>query len=117
MANPEDNNNLEFTSLQWEAKSRQIDLREREQKLQARWVALVVGCLVLLFMAGILLYHLLCKSLLSETDEFSWTMVVTPIASITVITAALLIAAFRRYEDKDLDKIRDGASMGVDAAT
>ena len=113
MTNSEDNNDLEFTSLEWEQESLQLDLRERKQKQLIRWAALCIGCAVLLLMIFILLYHLFCGPLLPKTSEFSWVIIVAPITSITVITVALLVAVFRRYEETDLNKIREGISAGI----
>ena len=103
----------ELTSLKWEAKSRLLDLREREQKYWTRWAALGIGCAVLLLMVFILLYHLFCEPLLPKNSEFLWIIIVAPITSITVITVALFVAAFRRFEDKDSDKMHSGVSLGT----
>ena len=74
---------------------------------------------MLLLMIFILLYHLMCEPLLSKTSEVSWIMIVAPIASITIITVALLVAAFRQHEDKDLNlnDVRDVASATINASS
>ena len=72
-----------------------------------------MGVSVFAFMAYILFYHLFCKPLLPTEHHFSWVLVVAPITSITIITVALFVAAFRRFEDKDSNNVRDSVSLGA----
>ena len=89
-----------------------IRLREREvaQQLIVRWIAVTTGAAVMLFMAFILAYHLFYQPLLPIHAGFSWVMIVVPATSLTVIATALLIAAFRRFEDKDLETARSATA-------
>lgn len=114
----------EFKDFQEELESRYLQLeydhtglifREFNQRYRLRWWGLVIGGVSLVFMGGVLAYYLFCQPLLLMKHN-SWTLVVAPIASITVVTTALIASTF--YEGKSLDKItkrnldraRDGAT-------
>ncbi|MGA0543622.1 hypothetical protein [Neotabrizicola sp. VNH66] len=44
------------------------------------------------------------------SGAFSVAMIVAPIASITAITAALFVGAFRKFDEKDLEALGNGAA-------
>lgn len=94
----------ELTALQYEASRHRLFEREANQRVVVRWAVVFIGIIVVAFMAYILFYHLFCHPLLSTENEFSWIVIVAPVTSITVITVSLLVAAFRRFDNKDLDK-------------
>ena len=84
--------------------------RDAGQKFAIRWIAVVTGAAVMLFMTFILAYHLFYQPLLPIHAGFSWVMIVVPATSLTVIATALLVAAFRRFEDKDLETARSATA-------
>lgn len=98
-----------------EAAHAKLILREYNQKRYLRWCGLLIGGVSLVFMGGILVYHLSCWPLLSVGHNL-WALIVAPVASISVITVALLAATF--YEGKGLDKMnREGLDKARDSAT
>ena len=105
----------EFYFLRWNDRFRVIQ-RELVQRYRVQQIAVGMGVSVFVFMAYILFHHLFCKPLLPPEHHFSWVLVVAPITSITIITVALFVAAFRRFEDKDSSKVRDGVSLGANVA-
>ena len=100
----------EDVPLRSEVSLRRLRQREIGQQLIVRWIAVITGAAVMLFMAFIFAYHLFYQPLLPIHADFSWVMIVVPATSLTVIATALLIAAFRRFEDKDLETARSATA-------
>ena len=104
---------LEFQVLEFGAKIFALQHREQHQNYLIKWVAVVAGVVVILFMATIMM-HMLHKihwgPFQLASPAFSVAMIVAPIASITAITVALFIGAFKRFDAKDLDTVTSGAA-------
>ncbi|WP_273283207.1 hypothetical protein [Pseudooceanicola atlanticus] len=107
---------LEFELLEAEAKLKQLAHREIGQRYVIKWVAVVSGVLVIIGMACALT-HLVHKvfwgPFVFASPAFTVAMIVAPIASITTITVALFVGAFRRFEDKDLESFGNGVNAGA----
>lgn len=104
---------LEFELLEAEAAVRRFGHREIRQRYIIKWVAVCAGVVVILGMTGILA-HLVHEAFLGPflfaSPAFSFAMIVAPITSITAITVALFIGAFRKYEDKDIEAMGNGVA-------
>ncbi|WPZ30776.1 hypothetical protein T8A63_07375 [Sulfitobacter sp. OXR-159] len=102
---------FEFELLEAERALRKLLTREAGQRYWLRWIAVGAGCLVIVGMAS-LLWHLahivFWGPFVLVGPAFSVAMLVTPILSITTITVALFVGAFRKFEDKDIDTMSSG---------
>lgn len=87
---------------------RTLQIRETEQRIQIRQLVLIIGVAVLVVMA-ILAAHSMHKvmwgHILTVPRSYAIALIVAPIASITTITVALLVGAFRRFRESDADAI------------
>ena len=104
----------EDEGLKVERELRRLVWREIGQRFYIRWIAVGSGVAVMLLMAYVLFHHLFLQALLPQHSGFSWVLVVAPVTSVTVVTVALLVAGFRRFEDKDLSKAGNSIATGVD---
>ena len=104
---------LEFELLKAESKLRLLLHNQFSQRYWLRWLSFLVGVLVL-FGMGIILMVVFCGAFASNAKfslvDLSFSIVIAPVASITAITIALFVSAFRRFEDKDMEMIGNGAS-------
>lgn len=103
---------LELELLDFERALRRLQNREASQRYWLRWISVGIGVLVVAGMAAMMWY------LVQETGKdpsriltpgFAVAMIVAPITSITAITVALFVGAFRRFEDKDMESISNTA--------
>ena len=82
--------------------------RDKFQKFVLRWLAAIVGLVVIVGMAA-LLWHVMHQLKFWPFQIYSSSvliaMFVAPIVSITTVTIALFVGAFRRFSDDDLDKV------------
>jgi len=103
---------LEFELLETDRALRTLQKQEAGQRYWLRWIAAGTGILVILGMAGVLT-HLVHRTFWGPfhftSPAFSVAMIVAPIASITAITVALFVGAFRKFDDKDLETVGNGA--------
>lgn len=103
----------EFEGLEAEAKLRRLVQREHGQRYAIKWIALAVGFIVIVFM-GLVLMHLVHQVVwgpfLLANSAFSVAMVIAPIASITAITIALFVGAFRKFDDKEVESASSAIS-------
>ncbi len=94
--------NFEFRLLEADAQSRESQVREADQRYWLRWVAVGV-VLLIIFGMGCLLNHV---AHWLPTDGKAVGVVIalhlTPIASMTTLAIALLVAAFRGFKDDDV---------------
>lgn len=101
----------ELKLLEAEASLRKLVQREIGQRYIIKWVALVAGCIVIIGMTAVL-WHLVHSAFwgpfMVVNSAFSVAMIVTPILSITTITVALFVGAFRKFEEKDLEVAGSG---------
>ena len=103
----------EFELLETERLLRKLQRREYGQRISLRWIAVATGLIVIVCM-GLGLAHVMHSIGLYSYRPINASLyvalVVAPILSITSITVALFIGAFRRFEDRDLDTATDGAA-------
>lgn len=94
--------------------------RDVGQKYWIRWIAVIMATLALLGMA-MLLAHLVhsvsADGVIALAPAFAVAIVVAPITSTTVITVALIIGAFGRFEKKHIDTPTSGAVSLVRAVS
>lgn len=104
---------LEFELLETDRALRTLQKREAGQRYWLRWIAAGTGIIVILGMAGVLT-HLVHSTFWGPfhfaNGAFSVAMIVAPIASITAITVALFVGAFRKFDEKDLETMGNGAA-------
>ena len=95
-----------------ERRMRQYTTHESLQKLVVRWISIVAGAGVMGLMVWMLLYHMLCRPM--SDSGYAWVMIAAPIASLTIIATAFLIAGFPRRGDKDAGQTtRDSANAAL----
>lgn len=107
---------LEFELLEAERALSTLLHREINQRYRIKWIAVTTGVVVILGMAGALahLVHMVFWGpFLFANAAFTVAMIVAPIVSITTITVALFVGAFRRFEDKDLESFGNGVNTGA----
>lgn len=104
---------LEFELLETDRALRTLQKREAGQRYWLRWIAAGTGIIVIVGMAGVLT-HLVHSTFWGPfhfaSGAFSVAMIVAPIASITAITVALFVGAFRKFDEKDLETLGNGAA-------
>jgi NADH:ubiquinone oxidoreductase subunit K len=103
---------LELRLLSTEARIREAEAREKSQRYWLRWLAPVMGILVIVGMECLLrhmLHNVFWGPFHRGSGAFLVAMIVAPIASITAITIALFVGAFRKFEEKDVESIGRGA--------
>ena len=90
--------------LDTEIKSREKLNREADQRYLLRWGAVLVAIFLDFFM-GWALYHsshaILSPNYFEAPSSYIVAAYVAPIASMTAITIALLVAAFRGFKEED----------------
>jgi hypothetical protein len=110
-ARSEDLERLEL--LETDRALRTLQKREAGQRYWLRWIAVFTGILVIGGMSAVLT-HLVHRTFWGPfhfaSGAFSVAMIVAPIASITAITVALFVGAFRKFDDKDFETIGSGAA-------
>lgn len=109
----EDLERLEFELLETDRALRVLQKREAGQRYWLRWIAVFTGILVIAGMSAVLT-HLVHRTFWGPfhfaSGAFSVAMIVAPIASITAITVALFVGAFRKFDDRDMETIGTGAA-------
>lgn len=106
----------ELEALNAEAKFRTLVQREIGQRYIIKWVALATGIIVIVGMSTLmahLIHHVFVGPLMFVNTAFSVAMLVAPILSITAITVALFIGAFRKFEEKDLENVGGTLVSGI----
>lgn len=103
--------------LKLEERALKLETHEIYQRVVVRWVAVGIGIFVILMMLAILghaLHHLIWFGpILRGSAAFSVAIIVAPAASITMITIALFVGAFKKFEDKDADRAANGIGVGM----
>lgn len=109
---------LEANELSTEGKYRALLITEIRQRIFVRYAAVVVSCIVIALMVGIDLYaahrYFWGHFILVPTAAVI-AMFVAPIVAISTITIMLLIGAFRRFKDDDMDNVNI-PSLAVEAS-
>lgn len=104
---------LEFELLETDRALRILQKREAGQRYWLRWIAAGTGIFVILGMAAALT-HVVHSTFWGPfhfaSSAFAVAIIVAPIASITAITVALFVGAFRKFDEKDLETMGNGAA-------
>ena len=98
----------EFELLELEAKGRKLQNLESSQRLLLRWLSVALGVIVIVAMMAALCHMAhaaLSPSIQYISPAFAVASIVAPIFSITAITVTILIGAFRRFGDRDVDGV------------
>lgn len=102
---------LEAKNLDLEARFLQLQNREQSQRILLRWIAMATGVFVvgvMIFILTHLLHHTSVGPFIVARPAFAVAMIVAPITSITTITVALFVGAFRKFEEKDVGTVSNG---------
>lgn len=104
---------LELRLLSMEAENQELKRREYGQRHTIRWIAVWTGLFVIIGMA-VALTHVVHSTFWGPfhfaSGAFAVAMIVAPIASITAITVALFVGAFRKFDEKDLETMGNNAA-------
>lgn len=116
---------VEAKLLDLSADLQRLSTRELGQRFWIRWIAISTGVIVIALMVAIMA-HLMHESFsYAEKENSIWrtflfsspsvgvAMIVAPILSITTITVAIFVGAFRRFDDSDVKSIGTGATGAV----
>ncbi len=106
----------EFEFLKLSAGIKKLQHREIGQRYWLRWIAVVLGVFVILGMSAVLVHvvhQLLWRPFVFVSSPFSVALVAGPILSITSVTIALFVGAFRKFDEKDMDMAASGAVAGI----
>lgn len=114
-AETNDRSQYEFRLLQADAKARENLNREADQRYWLRWGVVLLAVLVIFGMGGLLVHvaHWLPRA--SNAMGVVIALHVAPIASMTTLAIALLVAAFRGFKDGDEKSSVDSASTSIRA--
>ncbi len=109
---------IEAGALGVEAKHRSLIINEIKQRILVRYSSVAIAVGGILFM-GVILSHaahhyFVANHFILVPPLVVVAMFVAPIISITTITIMLLIGAFRRFKDDDMDNI-DVSSLASEA--
>lgn len=110
---------LQFRGLEAEAKAKEHVNREADQRYWLRWLA-VIASLAIISGMGWVLSHVVHKLMTLKTfgaaPAYIIAVYVAPIVSMSGLSVALLVAAFRGFKDGDGDTganaIAEGAKVG-----
>jgi uncharacterized membrane protein len=95
-------------SLTAEAQYRDLLISEIQQRINVRHWVIGIAMLVMVFMGGIITHaahHYFWGPVVLIPASVAIVMFLAPVVSITTITVMLLIGAFRRFKDDDMDKV------------
>ncbi len=94
--------------LTLEENERQMRLNEISQRISIRFWVVILAALTIVGMAAIIFWAKWTASLWSLMmipKAYSIAVIISPILSITTVTVALLIGAFRRFKDDDPERV------------
>ena len=98
---------LELKVLQLEEENYKLKNKESFQRYILRWAVFSIGVVMLIFFACTLA-HLVHRAFfgpfLITSGAFSVTMIAAPTLAMTSITIALFVAAFRKFDETDIEK-------------
>ncbi len=107
----------ELRILEAEAKLKKQTYLENVQRYWIKWIAVFTGLFVILGMAFALWYFVCIitspESPSTTNAAFTVAMIVAPVASMTVITVALFVGAFRKFEKEDPENMGSGIARGA----
>lgn len=108
----------EIRLLDLSANSLSLKNSEVSQRIALRWIALGLAMITLVFMGSVLIHsvHMIFGGHIDlSTSTVAAALVVGPMASITAITLAFFVGAFRRFDNKDAELMLSGVNTGVNA--
>lgn len=111
-------NKLASEQLTQEGKARDLLIKEIEQRIANRHLAIAIAVVVMIFMAGILghaTHSFYWGRLIVVPQAVAIAMFLGPIISITTLSVVLVIGAFRHFKDKDMSNVSLG-SLAAEAA-
>lgn len=109
---------IDAASLSSEAQHRDLLISEVRQRIRVRYFAVAIALGAVMFMAVAMAHaahHYFWGPVVLIPPAVAIAMFVAPIVSITTITIMLLVGAFRRFKDDDMDNINVG-SLAAEAA-
>ena len=86
----------------------QLQLKETNQRIWMKWIAIGLGLVVIAGMATVawyFSYRLFDCGLYGRNAPIIVATIIVPLVSITAITITVFIAAFRQIKDDDVEKI------------
>lgn len=104
--------------LSQEAKARDLLIKEIEQRIENRQIAIAIAVVVMIFMAGVLAHathSYYWGRLIVVPQSVAIAMFLGPIISITTLSVVLIVGAFRHFQDKDMSNVSLG-SLAAEAA-
>lgn len=117
-AQPEQQTKIEYRLLEASAKAKENLNREADQRYYLRWLAVILGLLIIGVMI-VVLFHMshrvLIGPILLAPTAYGMTLIIVPIVSMTTIVLALLIAAFRGFKAGDEDSAVSAATNSARA--
>lgn len=102
-----------------DAELREQQIREIKTRIWMRWIVLAVSVIMIGFMGLIMahqLHHIFAWKFLAVPRSFAIALVVAPSVSMTTVTVALLVGAFRNYKDSDDQNFSSVAIEGAKQA-
>lgn len=110
---------IEIRILDAEARSMENGNRETDQRLWLRYVAVAV-CIAIIIGMGCMLSHVVHKLMTLKTfgaqSAYIIAIYVTPILSMSGLSIALLVSAFRGFKEGDGDASTKAIAEGTKAA-
>lgn len=107
---------LQFRGLEAEAKAKEDVNREADQRYMLRWIA-VAATLSIIIGMGCVLGHVVHKLMTLKTfgagTAYIIAVYVAPIVSMSGLSIALLVAAFRGFKDGDGDTGANAVAEGL----
>jgi len=92
---------IEFRLLKADAKARESVIREADQRYWLRWFAVVVVSVIIVGMGFLLIHVAHWLPLDGRAIGAVIALHLAPIASMTALAIALMVAAFRGFKDGD----------------
>lgn len=106
---------MDEAALSAEAQHRDLLISEVKQRIRVRYFTVGIAVIAICFMAIALAYaahHYFWGPFVLVPPAVAIAMFVSPLVSITTITIMLLIGAFRRFKDDDMDNINVASIAG-----
>ena len=104
---------IELRKLDAEVKLIEAKAGEYRQRFIVRWVTVAIGVIVVVAMFVVLIHlsHSSIRGYLAPSSaSFMVAIVVAPILSITTVTVAMFVGAFRKFDEGDLEKAGNGVT-------
>lgn len=107
---------IELRVLDADAKAKEKGNREADQRYWLRWLAVGAAALIIVGMSCLLAHvshRLMTLKAFGSSTSYVIALYVAPIFSMTTLSIALLIAAFRGFKETDGTNATSAASDGV----